>query len=111
MAILDIPSSSQSNLPSRSYERTLPDPAATNSVRFSFSHTNGVDQLLFSSRFTFHNSSPVFAFRQSKYESFSLSLTMNRRSLCNAGEAAGPQLNLMGMASNFFDHFKEPSRS
>src|SRR5262245_37411786 len=58
---LDKPDISQSSLPSRSYERSLREPLVTISVRTPFSHTNGVDQLLPSSRSTRQSSRPVLA--------------------------------------------------
>src|SRR5437773_3724265 len=111
MVMFDIPAHSHSSFPSRSYERILFVPAVINSVRLSFSHTNGVDQLVFSSRFTRQIWSPVSALRQRRYEPFSLSLTINKRSLWRAGDDAVPQLNLVGTESNFFDQTGLPSRS
>ena len=63
MVMLDMPFSHQSRLPSRSYARTLPVPGVTISVRIAFFQTNGVDQLLFSSRETRQTTLPVLASR------------------------------------------------
>src|SRR5688572_17086646 len=74
-----IPPISQSSLPSRSYERTLPLADTTNSVRWSFSQTNGVDQVaafLFSSRLTLQISFPVRLSNAAMNESVRLSWTM-----------------------------------
>src|SRR6516225_5691221 len=54
-----MPPSSQSGVPSSPYERTLFRLVVTISVRRSFSHTKGVDQLSFSGRGVRHSSTPV----------------------------------------------------
>src|SRR5215510_14692657 len=68
-----IPRSSQSSLPSMSYERTLFIPDVTISVRSSFSQTNGDDQSSTSSRLVRHSSSPVRLLYAAMNDSFALS--------------------------------------
>src|SRR6476660_4413491 len=60
VAVRPLPVMDHSNLPdSGSYERNLPPPAVTSSVRFLFFQTYGVDQFVCSSRSTRHTSFPV----------------------------------------------------
>src|SRR5262245_9511254 len=58
---LDNPDISHSALPFKSYDRNFRDPVVTISVRRSFSQTNGLDQLLPSSRSMRHSSRPILA--------------------------------------------------
>ena len=85
-----MPDSSQSSLPSRSYERTFRRPDVTISVRSSFSQMNGVDQFSTSSRFTRQISLPVRLSKAAMNESVALSWTTKTRSPCSAGDAAVP---------------------
>ena len=66
---------SQSNFPSKSYERTLLVAHVTISVRRLFSQTKGVAQLLFSSRRILQIKSPVRLSSAVMNDSCSLSLT------------------------------------
>src|ERR1700740_2566019 len=111
MAIEDMPPSSQSSFPSRSYERPLLTPQVMISVRFSFSQTNGVDQLLFSSRSTVQISLPVFLSSAVRNECFSLSLRNKHRAPGSEGAAAVPQPSFVGKASHFFVQSRLPLRS
>src|SRR6266508_2862655 len=83
-----MPVSVHNNLPLRSYDRTFCVPAVTISVRSSFSQTNGVVQLLPSSRSVRQISSPVFLSYAAMNDRSSLSLTMYSRSRCKTGELA-----------------------
>src|SRR5438445_11047318 len=85
-----MPLSSHSCLPSSEYERTLSVPAVTISVRSACSHTNGVDQLLASSRSTRQISWPVRESQAATHELVSLSFTTEIRPLWGSGEAALP---------------------
>ena len=84
-----MPRSSQSTLPSRSYDRTFCRAVTTISVRSWFAQTNGVDQFSVSSRTTRHNCSPLSASNAVKNDSVVLSLTTYSRPPCSTGEAAG----------------------
>src|ERR1700730_4596985 len=99
----DMPASSQSSLPSRSYERTRSVPAVTISVRRSFFHTNGVVQLLPSFRSARHTSAPVTVLNAAMNDWSSLSLTMYTRSPWTTGDAAGPNPLRTLMAPIGFD--------
>src|SRR6266850_3948947 len=99
-----MPVSSHSSLPSRSYDRTFCVPAVMISVRLAFSHTNGVVQLLPSSRAVRQISAPVFLSYAATNDLSSLSLTMTMRSRWRTGEPAGhhPLRTLNGPIG--FDH-------
>src|SRR5688572_31764079 len=91
MTIEDIPPSSQSNFPSRSYERTRRVPQVMSSVRCSFCQMYGVAQLLFSSRSTRQSWRPVFASKAAAKDFSSLSFTTKTRPAWTTGDPAEPQ--------------------
>ena len=90
MASDESPLSSQSTLPSRSYERTFSRPNVTSSVLSPDSQTKGVAQVVGSSRSTRQISLPVALSRATRYDWSSLSLTMYSRPSCSAGDEAVP---------------------
>src|SRR5262245_9100141 len=107
----DIPSRSQSSLPSRPYARTRLVPLVISSVRCVFSQTNGVAQLLFSSRSARPISCPALSSNATRHDFSSLSFTTYRRFLWSTGEAAVPQPFLILKLPHFFDHSSLPSMS
>src|SRR5689334_11705333 len=107
----DMPPSSHSTFPSRSYERILLRPAVTISVRRSFFQMYGVAQVVGSSRCCRQISRPVSLSSARMYEFCSLSLTIYSRPSCSTGEDAVPYPQLVSTGGHSLVHKSLPDIS